>query len=235
MAATIIILAQSSKIAEPVNTKAAPQLAKLEVAQIPEVTLSGEIAPNGSHGTLKLSIRNDSKKPIDGVVVSIDNETLRIDKTTAKGTAWRVVNRKIHPDMDALHQKHNHPVLPGEEVSLTDEQILLDEGYVAVQKMTARIAYVRFVDGSHVGEDRRGRLLTDVTIGAEKYKRWLTAKYLAAGRSKEVLASLLNAPGLPSDLDVPKGGPERTGAFIYRNHFRRALAENTLNPDAILK
>lgn len=213
------------------------QFGQLEVIQqIPEVAITNaEIAPTGAHGRIRFSIRNDSQKAVDGVAVSIDGEYLGISGKVTTGHAWTIVNRNIHPDIDAHHQQ-NHPIWPGQEEQIKDEEILLDDTLVSVQKLTVRIAYVRFVDGTSAGtDDKAGHLISDVTIGAEKYKKWLVAKYVAAGRSKQTLEGLLNANGLPPELDVPKGGAERTGAFIYKNHFRRALAEKTFDVDDFLK
>jgi hypothetical protein len=239
LAITAICARATWKSTQPLSAAASQQSSKLELEQIPEAAITkAEIAPIGPHGTLRLSVRNDSKKAIDGVIVSIITEVSKVTGGTFKMQSWHVANRSIHPDIGAMHQhgKHAHPVLPGEEVSvITNEQIVLDEGFVALQKITARIAYLRFVDGSTIGDERRGRMLSDVTIGAEKYKRWLVAKYLAAGKSQAVLASLLKEPKLPSDLDIPPGGSERTGAFLYRNHLRRALRDRTINVDEILK
>ena len=46
---------------------------------------------------------------------------------------------------------------------------------------------------------------------------------------------LLNANGLPPEVNVPNGGGERAGAFMYKNHLRRALEAKTVNADNLLK
>jgi hypothetical protein len=224
------------KIAKPFGPRASKQLAQLELVQIPEVAITkAEIAPIGPHGTFRFSIRNDSGKPINGVAISIKVEFMGHNGKPSTASAWSIVNREIHPDVDSIHP-HNHPISPGEEILVKDEEIALEENIAAVQKITIHIEYIRFVGGSSMGtNEAAGHLITDATIGAEKYKRWLVGKYNAAGRSKQALADMLNAPGLPSELDVPKGGGERAGANIYKMHFQRALREQTVNVDDYLK
>jgi len=219
------------------SSKTAPsQLGQVEVVQIPEVAITkAAIAPDpdGAHGVFRFSIRNDSKKAIEGFAISIKGEFAGVGGKVVKSNGWTTVNKNIHPDLNAQH-KHSHSIASGAEELVKEEKIVLDETLIAVKKLTLQIKYVRFTDGSWIGEERPGELVTGLTIGAEKYKQWLVAKYLAAGRSKTALSEILNAASLPPELSDLRGG-ERTGAFMYKNHFRRGLAEKTVNVDDFLK
>jgi hypothetical protein len=121
----------------------------------------------------------------------------------------------IHPDVNEA--KRQKLFEPGESRRIGPPgAVTFDSGTVSGVEM--HIDYVEFEDKTSAGPNIHGSKTIGLRReGAAKYKAWLVQQYRRGGIDDQALAALLEAPGLPQELNFG-GEPELSeGARFYRS------------------
>lgn len=121
----------------------------------------------------------------------------------------------IHPDV--TEAKRQKLFAQGESRRIGPPgPITFDSGVVSGVEL--HIDYVEFEDKTSAGPNIHGSKTIGLRReGAAKYKAWLVKQYRRGGMDDQALAALLDAPGLPQELNFGSDPDSGEGAKFYRS------------------
>lgn len=175
-------------------------------------------APNSLQG-FSCTLKNNTAKDITAANLTY-SISLNTGGVAGKDTHSLTIETLVHPDFKEL----NHPLTPGEEQTIASIGKASYENSI-INGVEVGIDYVEFKDGTAIGPNFIGsKIIADMREGARKYKIWITQKYIHQGKSKSVIASLLQADqplANPSEELIFKNSDEENGARAYRTRLRK--------------
>jgi len=157
---------------------------------------------------LSYLLRNNSTKAVTAAAVT---QTIIYEDggKTESDSVYCTMDTAFHPDM------HGKPFLPGTQMPMESPGPVSFSGNVVIKEVTLTLDYAAFDDNSAYRSGSEGeRIITGVREGARRYKTWLVQEYSRNGRSLPAIFTLIQTPGLPSDLKLDSN--QSMGAERYR-------------------
>jgi hypothetical protein len=166
---------------------------------------------------VSLSIRNNTSKPMNSVVISTKTSYVTTGGGSGSNTLFSSIDLALHPDIQDAEA--TTPIAPGGDMVFLPQPIQT-YSWMSSITITLHIDYADFADGSSVGPNQHGTLwIVEARKGAAKYAKWLKEKH--KDKSKEEIESLLMNPRPPAEIGF-EGGEEH-GAQMYMSSMRSAI------------
>jgi hypothetical protein len=132
-------------------------------------------------------------------------------------SVYSMMDTALHPDIVGANL-----LQPGTQAPMESAGPLKFNEGVVIKEIRLTIDYALYADNTAYGSGSEGeRRITAMREGAREFKRWLTHKYLRAGKSLTTILPLMQSSGAPEELKFNLD--QILGADRYRLYILKTL------------
>jgi len=220
----VLVLAMVTLLRSRAQSLNPPQVVMHQLASengIVPVEITKPVVPfesNKQVGNISFAVKNNTNKNIRSVCMAFTIRLLR-GSVQSSDTFYQTFETYVNSDLQ--NSGRLRPILPGGEVTITDNGSMSYEDENIITAVESSIDYVEFDDATTLGRNVKGQVLIGrIRDGAAKYKDLLRQRCKAEANCPSAIERIVMSEEIPGELTLP-ASEQKLGARLYRDYVRR--------------